>query len=213
MELILRLTRLSLVGLVALAGVCLAEAGTVAADDEKRIEFDMVRSATALNAGCLPDAMARVTIESKGPVEHMDVHVSGLPPKTEFDFFVIQIPNAPFGLAWYQGDIETNHEGRGHQKFIGRFNIETFIVAQPPAGQEAPVVHDHAPFPDAASNPATEPIHTFHLGLWFNSPTDAANAGCPGAVTRFNGDHNAGVQALSTRNFPNLEGPLRQLTP
>jgi hypothetical protein len=213
MELILRLTRLSLVGLVALAGAFLAEAGTAAADDEKRIEFDMVRSATALNAGCLPDAMARVTIESKGPVEHMDVHVSGLPPKTEFDFFVIQIPNAPFGLAWYQGDIETNHEGRGHQKFIGRFNIETFIVAQPPAGQEAPVVHDHAPFPDAASNPATEPIHTFHLGLWFNSPTDAANAGCPGAVTRFNGDHNAGVQALSTRNFPNLEGPLRQLTP
>ena len=213
MELILRVTRLSLVGLVALAGVFLAEAGTAAADDEKRIEFDMVRSATALNAGCLPDAMARVTIESKGPVEHMDVHVSGLPPKTEFDFFVIQIPNAPFGLAWYQGDIETNHEGRGHQKFIGRFNIETFIVAQPPAGQEAPVVHDHAPFPDAASNPATEPIHTFHLGLWFNSPTDAANAGCPGTVTRFNGDHNAGVQALSTRNFPNLEGPLRQLTP
>jgi hypothetical protein len=213
MELTHRLTKLSLVGLVALAGVFLVEAGTAAADDEKRIEFDMVRSATALNAGCLPDAMARVTIESKGPVEHMDVHVSGLPPKTEFDFFVIQIPNAPFGLAWYQGDVETNHEGRGHQKFIGRFNIETFIVAQPPAGQEAPVVHDHAPFPDAASNPATEPIHTFHLGLWFNSPTDAANAGCPGAVTRFNGDHNAGVQALSTRNFPNLEGPLRQLTP
>ncbi len=213
MELTHRLTKLSLVGLVALAGVFLAETGTAAADDQKRIEFDMVRSATALNAGCLPDAMARVTIESKGPVEHMDVHVSGLPPKTEFDFFVIQIPNAPFGLAWYQGDIETNHEGRGHQKFIGRFNIETFIVAQPPAGQEAPVVHDHAPFPDAASNPATEPIHTFHLGLWFNSPTDAANAGCPGAVTRFNGDHNAGVQALSTRNFPNLEGPLRQLTP
>jgi hypothetical protein len=157
--------------------------------------------------------MARVTIESKGPVEHMDVHVSGLPPNTNFDFFVIQIPNAPFGLAWYQGDIETNHHGRGDQHFVGRFNIETFIVAQPPAGQEAPVVHDQPPFPDAASNPATEPIHTFHLGLWFNSPTDAANAGCPGTVTRFNGEHNAGVPALSTRNFPNLEGPLRQLTP
>jgi hypothetical protein len=213
MELIHRLTKLSLMGLVALAGLFLAGGAGTAAADEKRIEFDMVRSATALGAGCLPDAMARVTIDSKGPVEHMDVHVSGLPPNTEFDFFVIQIPNAPFGLAWYQGDIETNHEGKGHQKFIGRFNIETFIVAQPPAGQEAPVVHDHPPFPDADSNPATEPIHTFHLGLWFNSPTDAANAGCPGAVTRFNGDHNAGVQALSTRNFPNLEGPLRQLTP
>jgi hypothetical protein len=202
---------------VALAGLFSAGgAGSAAAGekrDEKRIEFDMVRSATALGAGCLPDATARVTIDSKGPVEHMDVHVSGLPPNTEFDFFVIQIPNAPFGLAWYQGDIETNGEGKGQQKFIGRFNIETFIVAQPPAGQEAPVVHNQPPFPDADSNPATEPIHTFHLGLWFNSPTDAANAGCPGAVTRFNGDHNAGVQALSTRNFPNLEGPLRQLTP
>jgi hypothetical protein len=204
--------RLGLLGLAVVALFVPGVVGTVSAD-EKRIEFDMVRSAAATNGNCLQDVTARVTIESKGPVEHMDVHVSGLPPNTEFDFFVIQIPNAPFGLAWYQGDIETNHEGRGHQKFIGRFNIETFIVAQPPAGQAAPAVHDQPPFPDAASNPATEPIHTFHLGLWFNSPTDALNAGCPGAVTRFNGDHNAGIQVLSTQNFPSLEGPLKQLTP
>jgi hypothetical protein len=202
-------------GLIGLAAVvALLPAGRVgmAAAEEKHVEFDMVRSTAATNGNCLHDATARVTIDSKGPVEHMDVHVSGLPPNTEFDFFVIQVPNAPFGMAWYQGDIETNHEGRGHQKFIGRFNIETFIVAQPPAGQAAPFVHD-GPFPDAVSNPATEPIHTFHLGLWFNSPTDALNAGCPGTVTRFNGDHNAGIQVLSTQNFPNLEGPLKQLTP
>ena len=205
--------RLGVVGLVALAGLFPAgSAGTVAAE-EKHIEFDMVRSAAAINGNCLHDATARVRIDSKGPVEHMDVHVSGLPPNTEFDFFVIQIPNAPFGLAWYQGDIETNHEGKGQQKFIGRFNIETFIVAQPPGGQPAPVVHDQPPFPDAATNPATEPIHTFHLGLWFNSPTDALNAGCPGTATRFNGDHNAGIQVLSTKNFEPLDGPLRQLTP
>ena len=203
---------LAVVGFVALAGLFQAGgAGTVAAD-EKHIEFEMVPSAAATNGNCLQDASARVQIESKGPVEHMDVHVRGLPPNTEFDFFVIQLPNAPFGLAWYQGDIETNHEGRGHQKFIGRFNIETFIVAQPPAGQPAPFVHD-GPFPDAVANPATEPIHTFHLGLWFNSPTDALNAGCPGTVTRFNGDHNAGIQVLSTQNFQILEGPLKQLTP
>jgi hypothetical protein len=219
MELIHTLTsqssskRLGLTALVALAGLFLAGGvGTVSAD-EKHIEFDMVRSAAATNGGCLADATTRVTIDSKGSVEHMDVHVSGLPPNTEFDFFVIQLPNGPFGLAWYQGDIETNHEGKGRQKFIGRFNIETFIVAQPPGNQEAPVVHDDGPFPDARFNPATEPIHTYHLGLWFNSPTDAANAGCPATVTRFNGDHNAGIQVLSTRNFPNLEGPLRQLTP
>ena len=50
-------------------------------------------------------------------------------------------------------------------------------------------------------NPATEPIHTFHLGLWFGSPAAAQAAGCPNTVTRFNGDHRAGIQALSTRNF------------
>ena len=86
-------------------------------------------------------------------------------------------------------------------------------MAQPPAGQPAPVVHNQPPFPDANTNPATEPVHTFHLGIWFNSPVDAHNAGCPDTVTRFNGEHNAGIQALSTRNFPDLQGPLGQLQP
>ncbi len=141
----------------------------------------------------------------------MDVDVEGLPPNTEFDFFVLQLPTAPFGLAWYQGDIETNRRGEGHETFRGRFNVETFIVAQPPGNQPAPVVHDQSPFPDAQTSPATEPVHTFHLGLWFASPQAAVAAGCPGATTRFNGEHDAGIQVLSTSNFPALEGPLKQL--
>jgi len=189
-------------------------AGTAAAKPRKpNITFDMVRSAAAANANCLSGASGHVKVTSLGPVEEMDVEVTGLPPNTEFDFFVIQIPNAPFGLAWYQGDIETDDEGEGHQRFIGRFNIETFIVAQPPGGQQAPVVHNQPPFPDASTNPATEPIHTFHLGLWFGSPQDALAAGCSGTVTRFNGDHTAGIQVLSTRQFANDQGPLRQLNP
>jgi hypothetical protein len=152
-----------------------------------------------------------VTINSLGPVEVMHVEAAGLPPNTEFDLFVIQVPNAPFGLSWYQGDMQTNNIGRAVGDFIGRFSIETFIVAQPPGDQSAPVVHDQPPFPDADKNPATEPVHTFHLGLWFGSPEAAAAAGCPNTVTRFNGDHTAGIQALSTRNAPDLEGPLRQL--
>ena len=209
---------LGLVGLLALAGMTHGgSVGTAAAHKKPRkkpvIKFEMVRSAAAEAGNCLADARAEVKVRSLGPVEVMDVDVKGLPPNTEFDFFVIQLPNAPFGLAWYQGDIETDDEGEGHQRFIGRFNIETFIVAQPPGGQPAPVVHNQPPFPDASMNPATEPIHTYHLGLWFNSPQDATAAGCPGATTRFNGDHTAGIQVLSTRNFPNLEGPLRQLTP
>jgi hypothetical protein len=125
---------------------------------------------------------------------------------------VIQRPVAPFGLSWYQGDIETNRFGVGFGSFVGRFSIETFIVA-PPNGQLpgvalAPTPHKNPPFPDASSNPQTFPVHTYHLGLWFNSPLDAQKAGLPGTVTPFNGEHNAGVQVLNTSNFPDLEGPL-----
>lgn len=173
--------------------------------------FEMVRSpALATSPACAPHARADVRIEPRGPVEEMTVRVEGLPPKTEFDFFVIQQPNGPFGLSWYQGDIETNAHGVGHGKFIGRFNEETFIVA--PGSVPAPSVHNNA-FPDATLNPPTGPIHTFHLGLWFNSPQDAAKAGCPGGVTPFNGEHNAGVQVLNTSNFDNLAGPLLKVKP
>jgi hypothetical protein len=206
-----------LVGLLALVGLCLGgwagTAGAASQPSKRTIKVDLVRSAAAQNGNCLADASGQVTVTSLGPVEAMLVEVTGLPPNTEFDFFVIQLPNAPFGLAWYQGDIETDAEGVGTQLFIGRFSIETFIVAQPPGEQPAPVVHDQPPFPDADKNPATEPVHTFHLGLWFGAPNAAAEAGCPNTVTRFNGDHTAGIQALSTRNFPDLEGPLRQLNP
>jgi hypothetical protein len=205
--------RLSVVvGTLVLAGF--AGAGPALAKPKKekpRADFEMVVSAGA--ARCVPDATANVRVASLGPVERMDVNVSGLPPNTEFDFFVLQLPTAPFGLAWYQGDIETDENGEGHQTFRGRFNVETFIVAQPPGNQPAPLVHDQSPFPDATENPATEPIHTFHLGLWFGSPEAAAAAGCTNTVTRFNGEHNAGIQVLNTNNFPALEGPLKQLTP
>jgi hypothetical protein len=173
--------------------------------DEPKIEFDMVRSA-GLPSACVPLARGEVKVVSKGPVEEMHVEVDGLPPNTDFDFFVIQKPGGPFGLSWYQGDIETNDEGRGHETFIGRFNIETFIVA--PGAVPAPTPHGVL---DADLNPITKPIHTYHLGLWFNSPVDGANAGCPGGPTPFNGDHTAGIQILNTHNFPDLTGPLMQL--
>ena len=91
--------------------------------DGDTFEFDMVRSpALAAFPNCVPNAKAHVTIEKNGPVEEMRVRVSGVPAKTNFDFFVIQVPNKPFGMAWYQGDIESNDKGRARQKFIGRFN-------------------------------------------------------------------------------------------
>lgn len=169
--------------------------------------FPMVVSAGAKS--CLPNATATVKIRSIGPVEIMDVLVAGLPPKTDFDFFVIQVPTAPFGVVWYQGDIETDETGSGHQRFIGRFSIETFSFAQGTAN--APIVFDSGPFPDANMNPPFNPIQMYHLGLWFNSSADAQKLGCPDTVTAFNGEHNAGIQVLNTSNYPNDHGPLRNV--
>jgi hypothetical protein len=188
-------------------------AGPANADDPKRnqISFDMVVSAGAMN--CLPKATARVRIVSTGTAEDMTIRASGLPANTDFDFFVIQVPTAPFGFSWYQGDVETDEDGEAVQHFRGRFNIETFIVAPLPGNVPAPQVHTDQPFPDAMTSPPTAPVHTYHLGLWFNSPADAAKAGCANTVTPFNGEHNAGIQVLNTSNFPNDSGPLRQLMP
>jgi hypothetical protein len=198
-------------GISALVAALLAGvvAGPASAG-EKKLHFDMVRGAKLVASGCLPNAAARVSIKPGGPVDVMDVSVEGLPPNTDFDFFVIQKPGAPFGMAWYQGDIETDAYGEGHERFIGRFNEETFIVAQ--GSVPAPVLHRSA-FPDAATNPATAPVHMFHLGLWFDSPQDAMKAGCPGDVTPFNGDHDAGIQVLNTSDFADLEGPLLAAKP
>src|SRR5271167_3343012 len=201
-------------GLAALAFAALASTPALARDNDSDgddFKFDLIPStglpAMALN-GALKNAHGRAKIESVGPVEIMDVTVSGLPPNTDFDLFVIQVPNAPFGLAWYQGDIETNKDGKGYGRFIGRFSIETFIVSK--ASVQAPVVFHNA-FPDASLGPVTGRIHTYHLGLWFDSPTDGAKAGAPG-TTPFNGQGDAGVQVLNTGEFPDLAGPLIKIT-
>ena len=193
--------------LAALALAALASTPALAGNNDNDgddFKFDLIRSG-ALPSGVLTNAHGRVKIEPVGPVEIMDVKVWGLPPNTNFDFFVIQVPKAPFGLAWYQGDIVTNSNGVGYGRFVGRFNIETFIVA--PGVALAPLVFNDQPFPDAAQNPATNPVQLYHLGLWFNSPTDGAKAGAPG-TTPFNGEGDAGVQVLNTGEFPDLAGPL-----
>jgi hypothetical protein len=193
--------------MLALAMTSALNAGAQTQTSDNLIRFDMNRSATVTAAGCLPHASARVSVKSLGEIEIMTVNANGLPPNTGFDLFVIQLPNAPFGLSWYQGDMQTDSAGRANGTFIGRFNEETFIVA--PGTGVAPVVHNT----DAAANPQTAPVHTFHVGLWFNSPAEALAAGCPNTVTPFNGEHNAGIQALATNQFGNTHGPLRLLKP
>jgi hypothetical protein len=197
------------VSALAVGGVTSAEASSSTSDH--RISFALQRSTASIAAGCLTGAGAHVRVVNKGPVEEMTIDAQGLPKNTEFDVFVTQLPNTPFGISWYQGDLESNDLGRAHGTFVGRFSVETFAVA--PGTGPAPVVHDSGTIKDAATNPAFAPIHTYHVGVWFNSGQDAANAGCANVITPFNGDHTAGPQALSTRQFADTAGPLRQLVP
>ena len=191
------------------AVLLLPAAGAFANAPHKHISFDMIVSKGA--AACLPHAEAEVKVISNGTAEDMFIFATGLPAKTDFDLFVIQVPQAPFGLSWYQGDVQTDDEGNAFQHFRGRFSAETFIVA--PGVAPAPQIFNDSPFPEALQNPATEPVQTYHLGLWFNSPDDARKAKCPATETPFNGEHNAGIQVLNTANFPNTAGPLLKLKP
>ncbi len=179
-----------------------AFASAQAASTDNQV-FGMVVSQGA--AHCLPRAAGRVSVTETTNGQNMHVEVFGLPRHTGFDFFLTQVPKAPFGMAWYQGDIETDGNGNGVGDFTGIFSRETFIVA--PGVAPAPVI-----FPtDAASNPATPPVHTHHLGLWFNSPADAGRAGCATTTTPFNGEHKAGIQVLNTANFGDRTGPLQKV--
>ena len=197
-------TKKRLLAIPAVLGLLLTVHPLSADDDKNTLTFNMVVSAGAKT--CLPKAAATVTITPGGSADLMDVTVQGLPPNTDFDYFVIQVPTAPFGVSWYQGDINTDKNGRGHSHYAGRFSIETFAVA--PGSAPAPVVFN-GPFPDASANPPFNPIQMYHLGLWFDSAQAAQAAGCPATETPFNGEHNAGIQVLNTSNFPEDQGPLR----
>jgi hypothetical protein len=202
----------TVIGVAALAVGGVSTAQAVGNTTSKhRISFSLERSTASVASKCLVGAGARVTVVNKGPVEVMTIDAHGLPKNTDFDVFINQVPNAPFGISWYQGDLESNDQGNAHGQFIGRFSVETFAVA--PGSAVAPVVHDNGTIVDASTNPAFAPVHTFHVGVWFNSGVDAGAAGCANVVTPFNGDHTAGPQALSTRQFADTQGPLRQLVP
>ncbi|GCE27496.1 hypothetical protein KDA_29800 [Dictyobacter alpinus] len=130
--------------------------------------------------------------------DEMKVYVTGLAANTEYDLFVTEVPNKPFGISWYQSDLDTDAHGNGSLVVRGIFDKETFSVS--PGG------------------PTTKfaPTHQFHLGLWFNDPTVPFKLGCEAGqtapvVTPFNGEQHAGIQVLNTSNFVDNAGPLSKV--
>ena len=173
---------------VALAIGTIVPFATAATNDST--VFTMVKPAGAA-ALCLdPAARGRVTISDLGHVQNLHVEVAKLPANTDFTLFVITTPKAPFVPAWYQGDLTTDANGSGVIDVTGIFSDETFLLT--PGVPAVAVQMDH-------------------LGIWFADPTQAANAGCVGNPTPFDGDHVAGMQVLNTSNFPDANGPLRRV--
>ena len=142
----------------------------------------------------IQNAQAQITISNRFARDTqndiMVLTASGLPRNTGFDMFLVQ--NSPldpgpfpgFGFGWYQSDVQSNSNGNASVRVQGIFDKETFI-----------------------ENPADpfEPIHTFNVGFWFNSPTREQhvchNAQAP-AATPFNGEQNAGLLAMITQGEP-----------
>jgi hypothetical protein len=114
----------------------------------------------------------------------MHVRVSGLPPNTGFDVFLVENAASPFGFGWYQSDLQSDAHGKASVLVRGIFDKETFI-----------------------ENPANPfvPIHTYNVGFWFNSPTQeqqvCGNSATP-PTTPFNGEQNAGLLAMITQGGP-----------
>jgi hypothetical protein len=190
----------------------LAASASAHAQAVKTITFPLTVSTGASN--CLPNAKGTVTDHTFGAVENLEVVVTGLPANTDFDLFTIEVPTAPFGLAWYMGDIDTDANGVGVGNFVGRFSVETFIISPGnPSPPSPPQVFKSPPavVPEATTGVQTNPVQIYHLGLWFDSAADAENAGCPDTATPFNGEHNAGIQVLNTATFPVNKGPLFNL--
>ena len=143
---------------------------------------------------CVPHLGGFVTITPGSQNDVMRVTIFGAPRNADFDLFVIQHALKPFGVSWYQSDVNTNSSGVGHATVQGIFDVETFSVS--PGGSTT-----------------FAPTHQYQLGLWFNDPNLPFKLGCePGkttpVVTPFNGEQHAGIQALNTSTFPVNAGPL-----
>ena len=201
------LAAIVLAALAALAGAALAGASTAihaqsAGQIASHVSQKGCRGAVctfqlqvnpALLCPAIQHAQAQITITNRfvtgAQNDIMTLKASGLPKNTGFDLFLVQ--NSPldkgtfpgFGFGWYQSDVQSDSHGHAEVKVQGIFDKETFI--------EDPT----QPF---------NPIHTFNVGFWFNSPYQEAQV-CHSAKpdkTPFNGEQNAGLLAMITQGEP-----------
>ena len=155
-------------------------AQTAHAQDQTPSRFDLVPASAAI-ALCLPNAEAHVTVfprEDVRGVDTLELHAEGLRPNTTFAVFLTQMPVPPFGAVEYIGDFTTNAAGRGS------LHVDAII--------------DEA---FAFNNVTGVRIELNHIVFWFADPADDEDCVPGSAPTQFDGDGQAGVAAMSSKNF------------
>ena len=111
--------------------------------------------------------------------------LKNIKPKLVFDLFTVQRSNlladgtvdplfTNFRLAWYQSEVWVTSGGTANVK-IKTILLDEIFGFDPDSG--------------------LAPTNTFHVGIWFDDPADAAACGFVG-TTPFNGQHNAGPLAM-----------------
>jgi hypothetical protein len=167
-----------------------AAASSASGENSDDVHLRLTPSSAQL-AGCMPQARVNVevdlTTDSVG-FDVFQVEASGLPPKTAFTVFLLEQAGAPFGAAEYIGDVTSNRHGRAENSFH-------LIV------QEA--------FSSTLVNGVRVRVDLNQVGMWFADPAgdDFCLGTGGGAVTPFDGDNEAGVQAFNSANTAPLPAP------
>jgi hypothetical protein len=156
--------------------------------------FSLKPSAALTSLSCLQPngktATAKATVTRGSLNDTLTLKLSGFKPNLGFDLFTVQLNAPPFGLAWYQSDIETDSTG------AATVTIKTILLDQI--------------FGFSGGGTQTfAPVNTFHVGFWFDSPQEAQPClSTPAPTTPFNGEHTAGPLAFITSPGPSGLGPL-----
>ena len=146
--------------------------------------------ASAQLKACFPrahvDVAVKETVDQIG-FDSFNIKARGLPANTAFTVFLLEQAETPFGAAEYIGDIFTDANGKANNTF-------RLIVSEA--------------FSSTIVNGQRVRKELNRVGAWFADP--AGDDFCLGAgspVTPFDGDNEAGVQALNSRNSPPLPAP------
>jgi hypothetical protein len=156
----------------------------------KQTSFDLHvnrKFAACLGSPGGPTPTAHVTVTHGSLADTLSIVADNIKPGLNFDLFTIRRSNLladgtpdpsflNFGLAWYQTDMHANSQGQA-KAYIHTILLDQIFGFDPDA--------------------SLLPTNTFHVGFWFNNPSDAVACGFdPTKPTPFNGEHKAGPNAM-----------------